>query len=384
MFPTIKTLSDLTPFIEGNSQFRIDRQANGFTVVCYMLKDEDTFGGDNAEFKAECRGITFNPDGTIASRTLHKFSNVGEGADSQPDMIPWNQICRVMDKRDGSMVHPVYIDGEVVFKTKKSFTSAEAIAATEFLKADPEKYNWVINMMAQGCTPIFEWTSPRFPIVLVYEKDELTLLQIRNNITGEYITLPQHWEVFAEGCPFPIVENIVHQFQVPLDFDDQGQVLDYRVDWDALREAAIERVGIEGWIVQAVDGRMWKIKTKWYCDLHHSVTFTRYRDVARSVLLDQSDDLKAAFALTGRSIQPIVEIEKEIFGTIEAAKVAVAATVSFIEEEKMSIKEAALRFREYPLFGQIMRTVRGQNIDWIDWYSKTHLDAAHSLEVIPV
>lgn len=382
MFPTIKTLADLTPFIEGNNQFRIDRQANGFTVVCYMLKDEDTFGGANADFKAECRGITFNPDGTIASRALHKFSNVGEGADSQPDMIPWDQICRVMDKRDGSMVHPVMIDGEVVFKTKKSFTSAEAIAATEFLKADPEKYAWVHGLMALGYTPIFEWTSPRFPIVLVYEKDELTLLQIRQNITGEYVTLPQHWDVIAEGCPFPIVENLSEQFSWVM--EDEGIPKTVEIRWDLLKAAAETRSGIEGWIVQAVDGRMWKIKTKWYCELHHSVTFTRYRDVARSVLLDQSDDLKAAFSLTGRSTQPIVEIEKEIFGTIDAAKISVAAIVSFIAEEKMSVKDAALRFREYPLFGQIMRTVRGQNVDWIDWYSKTHLDIAHSLEVIPV
>lgn len=382
MFPTIKTLADLTPFIEGNNQFRIDRQANGFTVVCYMLKDEDTFSGANAEFKAECRGITFNPDGAIASRALHKFSNVGEGADSQPDTIPWDQICRVMDKRDGSMVHPVMIDGEVVLKTKKSFTSAEAIAATEFLKADPEKYDWVHGLMSQGYTPIFEWTSPRFPIVLVYEKDELTLLQIRQNTSGEYVTLPQHLDVIAEGCPFPIVENLIEQFSWVM--ENEGIPKTVEIRWDLLKAAAETRSGIEGWIVQASDGRMWKIKTKWYCDLHHSVTFTRYRDVARSVLLDQSDDLKAAFSLTGRSTQPIVEIEKEIFGTIEAAKVLVAAIVSFIEEEKMAIKDAALRFRGHPLFGAIMRTVRGQDVDWVDWYLKTQLNVVHSIEVIPV
>ena len=382
MFPIIKTLADLTPFVEGNSQFRIDRQANGFTVVCYMLKDEDTFGGANAEFKAECRGITFNPDGSIASRALHKFSNVGEGADSQPDMIPWDQICRVMDKRDGSMVHPVAINGEVVFKTKKSFTSAEAIAATEFLKADSEKYNWVVDMMAQGCTPIFEWTSPRFPIVLVYEKDELTLLQIRNNITGEYVTLPQHWEVFAEGCQFKVVENLIEQFSWVM--EDEGIPKTIEVRWDLLKAAAETRSGIEGWIVQAVDGQMWKIKTKWYCDLHHSVTFTRYRDVARSVLLDQSDDLKAAFALTGRSIQPIVDIEKEVFGAIEAAELLVKEIVEFTSKENMSVKDVAVKFCGHSLFRQIMRTIRNQDIDWLDWYTKVHLDQAHSLEVIPV
>src|SRR5574343_514779 len=121
MFPTIKTLSDLVPHIEHNPQIRVKVEPNGFTVVCYMLQDEDTFMSGNYQFARECRGITFAPDGKIAARTLHKFFNVGEHADVDPATLPWDKVVRVMDKRDGSMVTPVLTSPKTFkFKTKKS------------------------------------------------------------------------------------------------------------------------------------------------------------------------------------------------------------------------------------------------------------------------
>lgn len=358
-FPTIRHLADLVPFIEGNPQFRIQEQPNGTTVVCYMLQDEDTFTGDNEEFAKECRGITFSTaTGEILSRTLHKFKNVGESEETQPGNIPWDDIVRIMDKRDGSMITFVEINGKIVGKTKKTFTSAEAIAATEFLYADPTRVDWVRLVLGLGFTPTFEWTSPRFPIVLTYEKDELTLLQIRDNVTGGYVTS-------SEECPFPIVENLIHNFEQPED----------------LLELAKTATGIEGWIIQSRTGEMWKIKTKWYCDLHHSVTFTRWRDVARVVLDDKSDDLKAAFAMTGRSIQPILEVERKIFSTIEKARLLAEEHAGLGKGFERTPKDMALAYNKHELFGQIMRLFRDQEVNWTEWYLKNHLDS-WSLEVI--
>ena len=82
-----------------------------------------------------------------------------------------------------------------------------------------------------------------------------------------------------------MVENLIDDFTT-----------DGVVDYEKFKALQLTKEGVEGWIVQTDDGDMWKVKTKWYCDLHHSVTFTRWRDVARAVLADQSDDLKAAFA----------------------------------------------------------------------------------------
>ena len=368
-YPIINHINDLLPFIEANKQFRVAEQPNGTSVVCYMVKDEDTFRGEHAFWYQECRGITFGTDGAVVSRTLHKFPNVGENAESQPEVIDWARVVRIMDKRDGSMITPVMLeDGSIVCKTKKTFTSNEAIEATKLLNADPTKVRWTRDKLLSGFTPTFEWTSPRFPIVLLYETDELTLLQVRDNITGEY-------DLDLDFCPalvpFPIVENIIDQFS------SGGLVM-----WMYLEQMALTREGIEGVIVQLDDGQMYKVKTKWYCDLHHSVTFTRYRDVARTVLEDKSDDLKAAFALTGRDIQPIIEIERVIFDKIKGYENEVAAIVEAGWKDDLDVKAMALLWKEDPLFGQIMSTFRGKKIDWLKFYLTNHI-RDHSLEVIP-
>lgn len=383
MFPTIKHLNDLLPFIKDNPQFRVAEQPNGTTVVCYMLQDEDTFSGDNEEFAKECRGITFDTaTGKILSRTLHKFKNVGESDDTQPDLIPWERIVRVMDKRDGSMITPVLMpDGTIKCKTKKTFTSAEAIAATEFLHQiievdgvkDQPYLECVRDALKYGMTPTFEWTSPRFPIVLTYDKDELTLLHIRDNITGRYLSEAEMKCFMPAANPnlFPIVENLIAQF-IGVDF----------VAWDYLRREAETRTGVEGWIIQADDGEMWKIKTKWYIDLHHSVTFTRWRDVARTVAEDKSDDLKAAFALTRRSIEPILEVERTINSALRTTEAAVNAHVGNGRLLNRTVKDMALAFKEHELFGLIMRRYRGQEVDYREWYLKNCI-LSWPLDVIP-
>lgn len=366
-FPIINHISEMLPFIQHNPQFRVQEQPNGTTVICYMLQDEDTFRGEHDFWYKECRGITFHADGTVAARTLHKFQNVGENDATQADQIPWEKITRIMDKRDGSMITPVQLlTGELVCKTKKTFTSNEAIAATEFLHKDPQKVAWCKAIIRAGWTPTFEWTSPRFPIVLTYDKDELTLLQLRHNVTGTYADL----QFGLKDCPFPIVENIAG-------FTDENG----RVSWEKFKEAQLTVQGVEGWIVQTNDGDLWKIKTKWYCDLHHSVTFTRWRDVAKAVLADESDDLKAAFAMTGKQIEPIVMVENKIKSVISARQDSVRNIVNCALSMGGTAKQVALMFKSHEDFGLIMTMFRGKEPDWFDWYKK-HFIKTWSLDVI--
>lgn len=379
MFPTINRLDDLLPHIADNSQIRVKQEPNGFTVVCYMLQDEDTFAGANLSFERECRGITFKPDGTIAARTLHKFFNVGEREDTQAHSIDWSKVKRIMDKRDGSMITPVLMpDGSIVCKTKKTFTSAEAIEATKFIYADQARFDWCQKWLLNGYTPTFEWTSPRFPIVLRYEKDELTLLHIRTNDTGEYMDLakgPQYGVHDHELMPFPIVENMMHRFT-------SGP--NAQVSWELLKHAAETTEGVEGWIIQFEDGEMVKLKTQWYCELHHAVTFTRWRDIARTVCDDKADDLKGAFAMTGRSIEPILHVERQVKGRLNAVQNAVELHVENGKTLGRTPKDMALALRDHELFGLIMTAFRGKEPNYMEWYVRNHLEAEWSLEVVEV
>lgn len=373
-FPVLNHINDLLPFIADNKQFRVQDQDNGTTVVCYMLQDEDTFRGEHEDYYKECRGVTFcSKTGKVLSRTLHKFQNVGENDKTQADQIPWDKITRIMDKRDGSMITPVLLTHEsngatyIRCKTKKTFTSNEAIYATKFLRDFPEGNTWIRTLLEAGFTPTFEWTSPNSPIVLLYEKDELTLLQVRKNVTGRYMNA-EEMDVLKELCPFPVVPNLVHNYPHPRDLLDH----------------ALTAEGIEGWIVQTDAGEMWKIKTKWYCELHHSVTFTRWRDIARTVLDDKSDDLKAAFAMTGRSIRPIVEVELKVHGHVALLAAAASEMAIAGKNAGLTAAQVAAKYAGNPLQKHIMRAFNGAPSDhatWLQYYLQKHI-TDWSLDVI--
>lgn len=381
MFQKIEKLSDLLPHIEGSKQIRVKvDESTGFSIVCYMVQDEDTFEEGNMDFTQECRGIAFDQDGNIASRTLGKFFNVGERESTRPENIDWSQVDRIMDKRDGSMVTFLLLpDGTLKAKTKKTTTSAEALLADKILAETPNGVEWVKSMIKDGLTPTFEVTSPSFPIVLRYEKDELTLLQVRDTVTGEYWDLRDFhvmdhldWAFHGFVCPFPVVQNLKDQF-----LGDDGVV-----SWPLLKEAAEKTEGVEGWIIQFKDGNMVKLKTVWYVKLHHSVVFTRWRDIARSVCADQSDDLKGAFALVGRSIEPILQVERKVNAYIITTKNAVELHAYNGIALNRTPKDMALALREHPLFSLIMREFRGANVDYMEHYVKHQLELDWSLDVV--
>ncbi len=376
MFPSISNINDLLPSIVDNQQIRVKVcETTGHTVVCYMLQDEDTFDEENENFKftRECRGITFHPDGEISARTLTKFFNIGERESTLPQNLEWIKVTRIMTKRDGSMISTLLKTkggNELLWKTKKSFTTKEAALAKEVCESTPGGNDWILKMLKQGLSPTFEITSPKIPIVLLYEKDELTLLHVRENVSGRYLS---EEELVALNPPFPIVENIKHKFVSP-------GIPANIVSWDLLKHYAETETGVEGVVIQ-FGQEMVKLKTKWYCDLHRSVVFTRWRDIAKSVLADQSDDLKGAFALTGRSIEPILKVEHQIHGIIAAAEKAVEEHVMNGKALGRTPKDMALALKDHPLFSQVMRAFRGMDNNWLEWYEKNHLDS-WSLEVV--
>jgi hypothetical protein len=87
MFPKIETITDILPHIKDQKDIRVKVEDNGFTIICYMMQGGKTFSGDNSAFALECRGITFRPDGKIATRLMQKFFNVGETAELAPENL---------------------------------------------------------------------------------------------------------------------------------------------------------------------------------------------------------------------------------------------------------------------------------------------------------
>lgn len=362
-FPKIAHINTMLPVLDGNIIMRDiagDSKTPSVYSIFYMVQGQDTFSGENSDLKREARGICFYGDGTIMSRPMQKFFNIGEKPHTMDTAIPWNDVKRVMVKRDGSMVHPIYVGGNLILKTKKSFISPEAIAATELLKANPDQMQWVVDQMKKGQTPIFEFTSPNFPIVVSYHSAELTLLHIRNNISGEYLDIMNDGSV-----PFPIVEDVRSNFEQ-----------DGIVSFQLIKNWCMTATHVEGIVIQLENGEMVKAKTQWYADLHRTIVFIRVRDVVEAVLNDNVDDMIGAFRMCGRpesTVQQVETIRNTVLDEVNKIRCAVHSIAATIPAD-LSRKDIYSNFAKNSDFpSEVMMVYDGKSVDWIELYRKRFL-----------
>lgn len=349
LFPVINHINDLLPHIANNPEINVNVHENGATVVCYSINGPDTF---SSPFLRECRGITFDQDGKITARSLHKFFNVGEKADTQVDAIDWSQVARVMDKRDGSMITSMVINNQVVCKTKKSFTTSQAKKAEAYIAANPAYEQFARFMHLAGLTPTFEWTGSADRIVLLYPTEELVLTQLRNNVTGEYELDLAKW---VNGMKIlTVAEFALDEFDI-----------------SALLEKVKTQTHVEGYIVQFKNGDMVKLKTPWYLELHRTVTFTRTRDVARMVIDETVDDFKAYLSSIGESLDKVIEIERRVCFAIATIKNCVDG---FYENnmcaDRRGFVESAKTQLYFPL---IMDKYSGKEPKYKEYFLKHHI-----------
>lgn len=201
-FPIINTIDDVLPAIVGRDEF-IVAERDGFTVINYMVAFEDTFppikvAGGSAKMRAErslhntirreCRGLIFYPDGRIMSRPFDKWFNVGEREETLAQNIEFNNVSHILVKLDGSMLRPLDIHGDIKWGTKMGVTDV-AKPVDDFCQRNPQYNEFASWAMRNGLTPIFEWCSPNNRIVIKYDQESLTLLALRDNVTGKYLDL---------------------------------------------------------------------------------------------------------------------------------------------------------------------------------------------------
>lgn len=344
-----------------------------FTICSYMISDPEIW---NRKHGLECRGITFDDFGFIVCRPFEKFFNVNEVASTQEHLIkPLYEMegTRLQEKRDGSMLTPVVIDDCLVFKTKKSFYSDVALRAQEFANTDEYFLEACKECVQEGWTPIFEFTSPESQIVIDYgSTPKFVLLAIRDTNTGNYV--------------YPDSRLAKNPWKLFLGVEWIAEEVTDRPSWDHLMKIKDEVEGIEGWVIVLPNGQRVKLKTKWYMDRHRLIDL-RYRDVAKMVINETLDDLKADALDRGLDLTVLNAIEDQVITEyrmiiegIEKEEAEVLLALSKIGIHPDGTRDfwsrAAMTSKEmFPEnFGLIMSKLRGKEIDykeiWMDTYCK--------------
>lgn len=369
-FPVIVNQSVLQAALSQKEEIRFMKQTNGTTVCSYLISAPDTFDSPEAR---EARGLVFDAEGKMIARPLHKFFNVGERESTRLENIDFTKVVRVMDKRDGSMIHTVALSSELgnfSLKSKKSFESDVAKQATQWIKNAPGFVALCSEMTKVGETVIFEWTSPVARIVLAYPNDELRLLHVRNNETGEYHTQEQ-LEVLSARYGVKLVDTRDDILMMMLESDRKDLTLQSLVE---------ETDGIEGWIFQFENGDMVKVKTKWYLERHRAMTFLRVRDIARMTLREETDDLKSLLVGEGADISEIEAIENSVVAEINYIRERV--DLAYLPNAALSRKDFAIMMNSHPYFSLLMTRYSGKEINVNEWFERNVLDEKYDLRQI--
>lgn len=359
-FPIINNINDLLSRIGDKTEINVVTHANGCTVVSYMFQDRHTFTGENAEWARECRGITFDVEGNVASRTFHKFFNVNERPETKEDAINWSDIQSIYDKRDGSMISPVRINDKIVFKTKKSFDNDISQDVNALFDDTSPEYRLCEYLLTQEikATPIFEYTAPNNRIVLKYNEAKLTLLAVRENITGRYWTYNELLELCNKL--FRTI-NLVDRFSI--DTTDSNWL-------EKIKVVLASANNFEGYVFETSTSERYKWKCNWYDLLHHNCTFTTERNIAEMVVDEKVDDFKAYCVSIGDTelYNKVESIETRTVNILRELTLTVDATV--IVSQGLEVKDFCLKYKDNPLFHLMIAAFRHKEVNYVDYFKK--------------
>lgn len=294
-FPIINHISDVLPYIEDAPEF-IVVEKEGYTVINYVVAGHDTFPDIGSPVKdengiisflssfenmvraivrRECRGLIFDKNGNIINRRFHKFFNIQEREETQIEHIDLSNAHLILEKLDGSMVSPFFIEGNLRWATKMGITDT-SMQVEVFVASRPNYTYLAEELLGDDLCPIFEWCSNKNRIVLDYPEDQLILTAIRHNKTGEYDS-------------YDTMLRVGKIYNVPV-------VKAYDVSSTKNINEIVEMVrkseDSEGIVIRFDNGHMVKCKSEWYVN-HHKVKslLGQEKDVVKLILGGGIDDL---------------------------------------------------------------------------------------------
>jgi T4 RnlA family RNA ligase len=220
----------------------------------------------------------------ISCRPMEKFFNLNEN-DFTKDIRPEN-IARVMEKVDGSLISTFTIDMKphVWMKSKSTVVSDQALLATNKAYAMGADFvGELLKAERDGYTVNLEYTGPGNRIVLPYQEEKLTVLNIRHRDTGAYMPIAQiksEYKALWNNFVFGVCSDNMSDYQ--------SQVM---LNAECIK--ALE--GIEGYIWVMNDGQMVKLKSDWYVCKHKAKDGAlNFKYCLEAVLDEKSDDMRAA------------------------------------------------------------------------------------------
>lgn len=345
-FPQITNISQVLPLIKDRPEFIVAVKEGGYTVINYVVMMSDTFPPVVTEADSilrELRGMIFSTaTGKPLHRRLHKFFNVNERDETQVNKIDFTEPHVILEKLDGSMLTPVLTDDGVVHWGTKMGVTQVALPVEKFVEAHPAYAALAKDEAQWDRTPIFEWCSRQQTIVIDYPVEQLVLIAIRGNTTGEYSSYEDMLAIGESYC-IPVVKA----YQGTAD------------NMQSLINETKELIGAEGFVVRFDDGHMVKVKAEDYLRKHKTKeSLSREKNVVELLVTEKADDVKAF--MDEADLVRFNKFEKEFWD-------GVTATVTELVELRMTVpldmdrKLYAVDFvqKQDPLYSRFLYAMHG-------------------------
>lgn len=319
------TLDLVREAIKDHPEFIIVDKGN-YIYVDYIYCERDTF---DCSIRRECRGVKFHPDGTLMARPFHKFFNYGEKPESTN--ISWDREHVVMDKLDGSMVHPALIDHTLVWMTRKGITDVADDAADH---ATDRIEEYCRHQIKAGNTPIFEYVGPDNRIVIKYDQPALVQIGLRSNQFGIYY---DEWpEDIPQTTRFPAVT-------------------DHREFMESVRALK----GREGVVIKFLDSTMLKIKAEDYVLKHRAKELiNQERNLVALILDNELDDIIPIMDAGEQA--DLIKYQSEVFAYISKTVIELMRTYQlFGYMSRKKYAEAVMRRHEGAIRSAAFRVLDG-------------------------
>jgi T4 RnlA family RNA ligase len=302
------------------------------------------------EIKAhEMRGLTFvwNEDGSLYQRYLlmDKFFNLNQSECSAYSLLKDEKIKEITYKEDGSILSFIKLpNGRIIAKTKASFEADQAIRAQALYEGNTSINIFVNYCLNNNIVPIFEFVSPMNRIVLRYDKTDLVIIKLRDNLTGKYISINDLPKSVVDG------NTLVKTFD-NLSLDDL--ITKCEVDKD-----------YEGYVVTFESGKMIKLKLLDYIALHNLHTEDLHReDAIISLIIEEKiDDILAQLVEGDERRVMILELIDLVNHHIMRECHEIKALYEKFDGNR---KDFALTYRKDVHFASVMR-ILNQNMEIVD------------------
>lgn len=346
----IPTYEEANAIIDRNDAFyKSSYVIDGYEVEVfnYRLAQGSDFVNEKAE---ELRGLTFvkQDDGTWKRFImLHKFFNVNQTEGYMLEDLAGTKVVRTQQKFDGSMIRFIMLpSGKVVAKTKMGFDNEQAIAANRLYNESVCKPGglkaFVQSSISTGKAAIFEYIAPTNRIVVPYKEENLVLLQLRDEKSGEYLTAPN---LYYGG-------SVASYYDINMSIEE------------LLRDAEVQE-DMEGWVLTLDTGQMVKVKTQWYCDRHRLLTVDAYHEntIIEHILNETFDDLIAALDTDDPVRENMTNVLEKVRKWIADSTVIVEGQLNVFKYScKANRKMFAIANNKTPLFGVVMKVIDGNDI----------------------